>query len=458
MQQLLLGAAGILPGLILATPYEGDWRLLQYEAPARWVETYYDFETMSIRQSQDVSEHALDGERLVDLFLPGAPEVNAFDLSIDGAGVLSGAFPGTTTAAYERLGLSSGGESLTLITPLNGDIGLAVERDVDTQSLYVAVRKPATAPTSAQLAGTWRLFIYSLPARMIETFMNLETEALRFGDDLDAQALPGEQLVDVNFSADPDRITGELVLDGSGTFSGVVESLEGSSLASGGWAVSGNDLTLTVAGDGGAEAFQLTGTANGELFVGISEDQDVRELVFLVKDGGTPTVAELAGPWRGAVFSAPLELVKTGPGLADVNASAAFEARPLSLHLSRSGVAEASGESGSYGIAGAGIGATFDDRTYFLLPTPSRDFMVGLFAETDGASTTRELELIVLTKESRLEVDVQETEVTIDWTGLVPVQLQRSTGLSGWSTEAIAPNSRTTLPVAPAEFFRVVTP
>ena len=453
-QQLLLALSSLVAGVASATPYQGDWQLLKYDAPSRWVETYFDFETESIRQSADETGFALPGEVLADLYYPEVPEVAGFELSIASDGSLSGDLTGTTSAAYERLSLSVAEDSLTLVTPLNGDIGVAIEKDVDTQSLYVAVRKSSTAPTVAGIAGDWRLLIYSLPARAIETFLNPDTSQLRFGEDLDSQAQQGEQLVDVNFSENPDRITGELNLSTSGSFSGSLTGFEGTEAVGGSWSLSGGEMTISADGD----VYQLTGTASGELFVGTFADQGVRELIFLVRDGGTPTIPELAGPWRGAVFAAPLELVKTGPGLADVYFSAEYEARSLSLHLSRTGIATMGAETGTFAIAGAGIAATFEDRPYLLLPTPSGDFMVGIFAENGPESTNREIELIVLAKESRLEIEVSGPEVNVDWTGVLAVQFQRSTGLSGWSTESIAPNSRTTLPVGPAEFFRVITP
>jgi hypothetical protein len=422
--------------------YQGNWKLLSYQTPSRWVETYLNPNTQATRTSADQNGFAGPNELLVDIYYPADDETLTADVTIATGGAISGDFSGSSQAVNGRLVTSVASESFTFFPALGAGLIVGIDHEQDAQQINVFVKQEGIA-SGSEMAGTWRFLGYSTPSKLKETFMAADT-SLRFGTDDKDSAQPGEQLVDVNYSEDPEILTGSLTLDSSGGVSGDQD---------GSYVVNGSDgrVALTITGD---STYPLVISPNREVMMGIFQDGLVQDFNVLIKQGANPSLGEIAGSWRVCSFSAPTRIIKNG-NLLDAYLSSDYEARNLALRINADGSAKLDGESGTVAVAGPAVVLSIDGDDFTVYPTISRGVMVGVHTTSD------EQELIMLVREPRLDVELTSTDLSITWGGMANALLQSSGNLSSWDNEeTLTPNSSVTKSTSggTVKFYRVVSP
>lgn len=440
--------------------YAGTYRLLYYEHPNRLIKTVQHVTTGQFREIPQASGVIGSNEKLVDTYLSIEADSGTLDATINANGTVS--LPGETLpAAATATGqlVVTGGDGEHWFHPLpTRDLLLSFREDQDALTLLALVKPPAGVVTQSDLAGQWQFVSFNSAVSLIEGFW--DGENVRHGGNSQDFASPGEQLVDVRLTEEPELLAGTVVLNSNGQITGDVD---------GSFSIGTGNVVLLNDGED-ILSFYLTSDRN--VMVGIYEDGLTQNFMIALRKGTAPAPSELAGSWRLASFMVPrtiretwrnavTEQNRTGTDstatgtvnevLVDV-ADGGYQSRHWASRLTDGGMV--SPETGTFSVNGAGaVVFNVGGETVTMFPTINRDLMVGVTADSDSQ------ELLVMFREPRLDFQLAAGTITLNWGGKQTATLQHSVNGGPWSTVGpIAPNGTSGQAVNPTGhvLFRIL--
>ena len=461
--------------------FAGEWALKSLEIPARLREVYFREANTTTRTSENSSDFAKDGERLVDVFFPDPFGSETGNLTLDTDGAISGFTNGTFIAGADNRWTAAvdGPDTVRGYSNLSKDFLIAPGGSVDFAEFQVLSKIPP-ALSIADLSGTWKIATLAVPADLILHFFNSVNLTSR---DAGSDSSPGqdEALVDTYFEEPIATQNLTLVADANGDITG---DLDGSIFTV---KTDPNRVTLSIPGD---TPIDLTINANKDVMAQALADDPgggvvSHEMILAVKLPSTLTLAEAQGIWRWQALSVPKSLKEvyfnsitqsTRTSL-DSTDFAGDDEQLVDLYFpdqpnSQNGLVsiDASGM-----VEGTDKGAlTLNGLSYTYTPADPNDTPVTLYPNATGdviigtGFDDDELDLFVMVKIRNepasdfndlvnLKVVLSNGSVSLQWNEATNFCLSASSGLSQWDPicNTQGADSHTDPAINESQFYRV---
>ena len=240
----------------------------------------------------------------------------------------------------------------------------------------------AAAVELEDLAGTWSLNTLDTPARIRETFYNVETGQTRIGDTLGDVSLANEIVVDL-FLPDPFEVSSQLF---QFTASGSLSGAENGTVTQ----MSGGRLAYAS----GGESYTIYANPAGDILKQSAADEDRQSLALALKRPLSLAAADLAGEWNVASYTTPDALTVHSLDGRVVDAFFIGEFRSFRGHIAIGAGGAISGDlSGTAAVQGPGsVSVSVGGGPVTFAVNASKNVMIATLAQDD------EVEYIVLTK------------------------------------------------------------
>jgi hypothetical protein len=366
------------------TDLAGDWTLAEFTTPSRLRETFYNFETDTIRIGENSQETGLPNEILVDAFYPAPASATLRSFLLGPSGVASGGESGQIVAiSNNRLVYRDEDGLENLYTNTVGDLILTNSGEDDLQSISIALKKPETL-SAAEVAGDWTLISVISPTDITKT-------------DFEGQ------IVDAYFETDPSITTSSVTINAGGTL--LIDGGE-----AGTFSIEGTTGTAQL----GPQSIPFQFNASKNVMTARTGDDNEEEFLILVKTPSSLSTSDLAGTWRLSTFRMPTVLFETyldeesgttrqaesddfagdGEILVDFFHPNFFETKKYEVQVSPGGTFTGVGAGGAM-TANADGSVTVDvGEAISFYPNAGKDFMIGRLAGSD------DMEFLVMVKTS----------------------------------------------------------
>ncbi|MGJ8645183.1 MAG: hypothetical protein ACSHX9_17405 [Luteolibacter sp.] len=404
----------------------GNWTLAEFHAPTRLRENFYNTVTMTNRLGTDSHDFPGEDEILEEAFYFDPLTTGTRNFSLSAAGAVTGGETGQVLSlSANRILYSDGTELTTVYSSITAEVLIASGREIESQEQNLCLKRPTTF-NDADLGGTWAIIAMTNPRDLSKTSA-------------------GGRLTDVFFTGSAEFVSGEIVMDGVGGFTGVFDGTI-SGTANG-------DITVTTAE--GSIPFKINASKN--FLTATQGDTDEQDYIILTKNPSTLTTAELAGTWRITALQLPTTLTEfffntvtettrqadssgsamTNEILIDLSHTDKSELTRLQLMADSAGNITGS-ETGTLVANGdKSVSVTLDGELFTMHPNADKTVMIG--AQNFGDS--HELVIAIKTSETVANTFDEMADfktiptsgnLILTWNSASNLMLQDSVTLSGW--------------------------
>lgn len=286
--RVILGGILILCGASLAEAgsYDtvaGDWSFSQFEAPAYMGKVFQNYDTGETRTNIISSDPARYHELIRDAYFSTPYVAMSSGVSIDGSGVVGGAWNAQALElSRNRLVVSDGNNATSFYMNTTLDAFLSAARPDTAADVWLGLRR-STNLVTADLAGDWFLVTTTKPAELVRTYGTVTIKEVVYGILSDAYFNGQSMLVSGSITALPDGTF-------TGAFSGTIQA-RGPSAA-----------RVEIPG---YPAMNFDVNSAKSILIGTASIDSNRTLSALVRKPATLTADDIHGEWRFVALDLP---------------------------------------------------------------------------------------------------------------------------------------------------------